>query len=400
MYALVLALLPVPGESAFAVNIATGEPLTGKLLRLSPEFTAVLTTRTGETHAKNVISLRSATRPIPPFPTGPQLLTTNGDRITGKFLGGEKESLRFVPTLIGDDDAAWLVPMSATAALWIVDTPADTPSDPSRYNWVEGNKNRDVVRFQNGDTTRGVFGLVPEALKPTIRFRPDVGDARDIPATEVAVVVFNPLLAKARKPKGPFARFVLSDGSRLALVNVVIADNTLKGETTFGQKVEFSVDAIVALDVFQTKATFLSDLKPSKVELSGFLGTVWPWAADRTVHGLPLRLATEVGVSTFDKGLGTHPRTVLTYDLAGKYRHFEALVGLDPERGERGRAVVRVRVDGKEQVVPGLATLSAVKPVRVRVDVSKAKELTLEVDFGPAGGVQADVNWANALLLE
>ena len=38
--------------------------------------------------------------------------------------------------------------------------------------------------------------------------------------------------------------------------------------------------------------------------------------------------------------------------------------------------------------------------VAVRVDVSGANELTLEVDFGPTGGVQADVNWADARLIK
>ena len=36
------------------------------------------------------------------------------------------------------------------------------------------------------------------------------------------------------------------------------------------------------------------------------------------------------------------------------------------------------------------------KAIEVRVDVRGAKELVLVTDFGPAGGVGGDVNWADA----
>ncbi|MCE9564648.1 MAG: NPCBM/NEW2 domain-containing protein [Planctomycetes bacterium] len=400
MYALFLALVPLPSDASFVIVSANDEPITGKLLQLSTDFTATVVSRNGDVTIKDVISLRRVSQAIPPFPTGPQLLTANGDRIVGKIVGGERESFRFAPSAIVAKANPWLVPLSTTTAVWLVDTPADTPADLSRYTWTDGNKNRDVVRFRNGDTTRGVIGLVSDAEQPAFRFRPETGDARDIPATDVAAIVFNPLLAKARKPKGPFSRVVLTNGSRLTLVNVAISGNTIKAETTFGQKVELPLDSLVALDVIQGKAAYLSDIKPSKAEHAGFLGVAWPWTADRTVRGLPLQLTGDGGNSTFDKGLGTHPRTVLTYDLGGKYRRFEALVGLDPESGDRGMAVVRIRIDGKEQTIPGLATLASGKPVAVRLDVSKAKELIIEVDYGPVGGVRADVNWANARLVE
>jgi hypothetical protein len=400
MFALLLALAPAADDAPFVAVGADGERVAGRLVRLSTDFSATLTTRTGNVAVKDVISLRRENRPLPPFPTGPQLVTAAGDRVAGTVLGGSKDSLRFAPSALTlKKEQAWVVPLSALSVVWLTDTPADTPPDPARYTWTEGNKNRDVLRFRNGDTPTGILvGIAAD--EPTFRFRPDGGEAREIPGKEVAAVAFNPVLVRARKPKGPFARLVLADGSRLALTNASVSGGLVKGDTLFGQKVELPLDVVVALDVLQGKAVYLSDLKPKKVEQAGFLGAGWPWAADRTVNGDPLRVAGPGGESTFDKGLGTHPRTVLTYDLRGKYRRFEALVGLDPETGDRGRAVVRVRVDGKEQVVPGLGSLAAGKPVAVKVDVSGAKELVLEVDFGPAGGVRSVVNWADARLVE
>ncbi len=402
LLAFTLAAPPTPVNTPFVVVSTAADQPTGKFTRFNPEFTATLITDKRDTKVTDVVSLRRANRALPPFPTGPHLITTNGDRIAGELLGGGGQSLRFVPGSVTlKEDETWLVPLSATAAIWLTDTPADTPPDPAAYPWVEGNKNRDVFRFRNGDTARGILaGLGPVADRPTIQFRPDMGLARAIEAKELAAIVFNPTLAKPRKPKGPYARVVLANGSRFGLTNPTLANGILTGETLFGQKAELPVEAVVALDVFQGKAVYLSDIKPKKVEQGGFLGVQWPWAADRAVNGSPLRLMSAEGVSTFDKGLGTHPRTVLTYDLGGKYRRFEALVGLDPESGVRGRVGVRVLVDGKEQVVPGLGAVTAGTPVPVRIDVSDAKELVLEVNFGPAGSVQADVNWADARLVE
>ncbi len=387
LLALATAADPTPG--AFEVVSPAADRPAGKLVRLTPDLTATV----GETTVKDVVSLRRAGRPLPPFPTGPHLVTAAGDRLAGALVGGDGSVLRFAP---GGVKAAepWPVPLSAAAALWLTDTPADTPPDPARYPWADGNRNRDLLRSRNGDTARGILAGLADG--PAFRFRPDGGEARTVAAKDVAAVAFNPTLVRVKKPKGPVVRAVLADGSRLVMATAAVADNVLSGEAVFGAKVSVPLDAVVALDVLGGKAAYLSDLKPAKAEQAGFLGPAWPWAADRSVRGAPLRL----GDSSFDKGLGTHPRTVLTYDLGGKYRRFEATVGLDPATGDRGRAAVRVRVDGKEVAVPGLAALAAGKPVAVRADVTGAKELALEVDFGPAGGVRADVNWADARLVE
>ena len=40
------------------------------------------------------------------------------------------------------------------------------------------------------------------------------------------------------------------------------------------------------------------------------------------------------------------------------------------------------------------------RPLRVRLPVSQARELTLAVDFGSTGDVQGHVNWADARLIK
>ncbi len=382
-----------PAPDAFvAVSPAEGRPV-GRLTKLTPGHSAELATADGVVTVTDVVSLRRVGAVLPVFPRAPGILTTAGDRVTGRLVGGDTDILRFQPAGAG---VPWDVPIPSVAVAWLATPPAGTLPDPDRVSWLGPTRKRDVLRLRNGDITPGtVAGFSDEA----VRFKPDAGDERVVPLDTVGAVAFNPALASARRPKGAYRLVVLRDGTRLHLTATAADEATLRGKTLFGQPVELSLGSVVAIDAVRGKATDLASLKP-KVGQGGFLGVTWPWAADRTIRGEPLRLLTANGVETFDHGVGTHPKTVLTYELAGKYRRFEALVGLDPVSGRHGRAVVRIAVDGSDATPSGLTDLRPGQAVPVRVELAGAKQLTLTVDFGPAGDVQADVNWADARLFE
>lgn len=396
MTPLVLALaLGAPAQAPRFTLIGAGEETpVGEITAISLTLGAQVETVTGPKTVKGLVSLRRAETPLPGLPVGAQLITAAGDRLPGSVSGGDTKAVQFRPAVSKDD---WPIALDALAALWVGTPPADTPTDPAKYTWLAGTPPRDVLLYRNGDAVRGALvGFTDTGVK----FTPDGGIAREVPLTDLSAIGFNPRFARARKPKGPYAHIVLTDGTRLDVTDPAVKDNAIVAKAVCGPTVAIPVAKIVSLDVFQGAATYLSDLKPKKAETTGFLGAGWPWAADRTVRGHPLRLLTKDGEGTFDKGLGTHPKTVLTYDLGKKYTRFEALVGLDAATGKRGRADVRVLLDGKEVSLPDLKSLAAGTAVRVMVDVRDAKELTLVVDFGPTGDVQADVNWGEARLVE
>lgn len=397
--ALLLAMAAPPGDF-IAVGPEVARP-AGRLIKLGADGTAEIAALDRVVAVPDAISLRRIGVSIPPLPRGPVLLTTTGDRIplqkldSGSYLAGDDQTLHIRPAFSESD---WAVPVSFAMLVWLVKPPAETPIDPARYSWLPAERNRDFIRLRNGDTASGAFtGFKDDA---GLRLKPETGDERVVPFTELSAIAFNPALARNRKVKGPYARLVLRDGTRIAVTQFASDVQTLKGKSLFGPSLEVPLSELLSLDVMQGKATCLADLKPKKAEHAGFLGTAWPWAANRTVRGEPLRLLEAAGESTYDRGLGTHPKTVLTYDLAGKYKRFEAVVGLDAATGARGRAAVKVLVDGKEQPLPDLLKLTGGPAVPVVVNIAGAKELTLIVDFGPAGDVQADVNWGDARLVE
>lgn len=389
---------PAQPAPAFTATGTGDEAPTGALAALALADGAVLKTPNGDRAVKGLVGLQRADAPRPALPVGAQLVTAGGDRIPGAVTGGDAKAVRFRPSGAKED---WPIALDTVAAVWLAAPPADTPPDPARYAWLAGTPPRDVLLYRNGDAVRGALDRFTDA---GVRFTPEGGTAREVELRDLAAVGMNPQFARARKPKGPYARLVLADGTRLDVTDPVAKGNAVVARAVCGPAkepltVEIPFAKLVALDVLHGPAVYLSDLKPTKAETTGFLGAGWPWAADRSVRGRPLRLFTRDGESTFDKGLGTHPKTVLTYDLGGKFARFEALVGLDAATGKRGRADVRVRLDGKDVGPAELKALTAGAAVPVRVDVRGAKELTLVVDFGPTGDVQADVNWGHARLV-
>jgi hypothetical protein len=386
----------------FLIETASEERASGSVVRLGREFAAVIATPRGEVMLEHVLRIRRNDRAIPPSPTGPHVVTTTGDRIAGTVLGGDVNSIRVLPGAYAlKPDQAWRIPITSTVVAWLVETPANTPLDARRYDWLAAVKNQDAVRFVNGDTAFGVIERLDTVdLSPRVALRAGSGESRLIAARDLTAIALNPALARARKPKAAYVHVILVDGTRIDLEQPAIANGILSGEPIFGGKVAIPLTVILAVDVYRGRATYLSDLTPKKVDQSSFLGIPWSLGMDRTVAGAELRYGTTHGESTADRGLGMQPSTKLTYDLGKSYQRFEALVGLVPNPSTvRAHAVVRIRVD--ETLVSNdlLVQSSPGKSVPVQIDVRGAIKLELEVDYGPAGSARSDVVWADARLI-
>ncbi len=168
---------------------------------------------------------------------------------------------------------------------------------------------------------------------------------------------------------------------------------TLTGTTLDGAALSVPLAEVAALDLYQGRAVYLSDLQPIRYEYFPYLDDRWEYARDAATTGLDLRLAG----STYDKGVGLHSHSRLTYAVPPGCRRFDALVGLDDRTGRRGSVRVHVLADGKPLDLGDDRELTAAGgPLRVNVDLAGARELTLEVDFGKGGPVQDHVDWAAA----
>jgi hypothetical protein len=381
----------------FAAEMADGTRTRGPLERLGEGWSV----RLGGTDPVNVpagelISLRRADRPLPPPPLDEHAALVNGDRILGSVVGlsGERVVLR-LPAAFGADKEVRL-PLSAISVLWF--NVPDDEENPDRLlrRLAGGQRTRDVVLLRNGDVVEGVLAAIDPKRK-VVEVEVDRKTVT-LDRGKVAAVALTTESAGTPKRRGSQARLVLADGGRLTLTAAACADGlSLTGTTAFGAELRVPLNHVVALDVLGGRAVYLSDLKPRRYDFTSALDVQWPYVADGSVVGDALRL----GGATYDRGVGMHSESRLTYDLRGGYMRFEALVGLDDRTGRGGSVRVKVLVDGKPANLGVDRELTVrSEPLPVRVDVRGARELTLVVEFGRRLDVEDHVNWADARLIK
>lgn len=381
-------LLAACGQApaGFELRAAAG-PKAGEVQSVAADGTVTLAG--GDTVAGGIwYGLRRTPGILPDWPREPHAELVNGDRIRGTVAAADGDAVRLRLALPGPEQTVRL-PLSALRAVWLTRRPADDPG------WLAGPRKRDVIQARNGDLSLGALMAIDPAAN-AVRFQADGKDHR-LDLSRVSAVGFNTDLARARRPKGPYYRLTLADGTRLSATGVTFDGRNWTAQTLFKEGVRIPADRVLSVDVEQGKAVMLSDLKPAKYQYQPFDAEEYSWAADRSVTGDALRLKTAAGESTFDRGLGLHAECTITYALAGKYRRFEALAGLDARTGVRGEAVLAVVVDGKERELPGGGRLTlAGGPLAVSIDVSAGKELTIVVRRGNGGIVQDHVDLAEA----
>ena len=143
-----------------------------------------------------------------------------------------------------------------------------------------------------------------------------------------------------------------------------------------GCVLDVPVSCLQELRVSSDKLVWLHDLQPH-VEQTPAFDRVWPWHNNRSVAGPGFLL----GGRRFDRGVGLVPRARLTYQLAGRFDVFEALIGIDDRGGPAAHAIFRVYVDGAQQFESEPMVLGGA-PAEVLVELNRAKTLAIEVDFG------------------
>jgi hypothetical protein len=379
----------------FAVQTARGTLAKGSWRELKSDWSVHLGEGDGTRIAgANVLSVRRVDVPLPPLPMDYHLILANGDRLPFQNLRLVEETVRFRHTNLEDGKEASL-PLAAISVLWRIAPEKTLDAEKLRRRLTVEKRTHDTVCLRNGDVIAGVLaGLDEQNVVMKVDKR-----RVTVKTPQVAYIAFNTELADTLRPKGVSARLVLfgdgpGRGGRMTLTSALADETTLTGTTVFGAHVRVPLRNIAALHLHSPRSVYLSDLKESKYVFHPFLDAAWPFAVDGNVAEHDLRLAG----STYDKGIGMHSHSRLSYRLAGAYRHFEALVGLDDKDGRRGDVRIRVLADGEALLDRALTSRDGAVPVSLSVE--GVRELTLEVDFGRDGDVQDVVNWAEARLVK
>ncbi len=333
------------------------------------------------------------------FPQGLHLVTTAGDHIPVSRPRIDNDRLIFEhPDLDGDKPSS--LALGAVSLLWW-DAPVQSNAEVLQRRLLRESRKEDLVLLHNGDRVTGVPTRL-DAFRLTLQA--ENGD-RALDLKQVACLALNSDLAEKLRPEGRYYQVVFSTGdaneqganpTRLALATLTSDGQTLGGQTLFGATLRIPLNRVLAVDVLQGPADYLTDRKPSATTQTPYLDLRWPLGIDSTPTDRDLR----VGEGVFARGLGLAAGTSVTYPLDGKYRRFEATVGLDPRSGREGAVRLEIRRDGKPVTLEAPDLIGAATLRKLAVDITDVKELTLAVRPGKRGPVQGHVNWIEARLVK
>lgn len=251
----------------------------------------------------------------------------------------------------------------------------------------------DSVILRNGDMLAGEFSSLDEK---TLQLETPLGKSA-IERAGILAMIFNSTLTSNGPPAGEGVLVSLVDGSRLRVKDLkFVTPGHFSMRTQFGARLELPLTAVESLRFFGGCATYLSDVTPIAYKFEPFFDLDWPLRRDRSVAGGFLTMRR----IEYPKGLGVHSRSTLTYQLAGKFRRFQATIGIDDSAGGRGSVVFEVLLDGKTAFKSDVLTGTSPPLAIDRLDVTGKKIMTLSVDYATDGDILDHADWCDALLIK
>lgn len=271
----------------------------------------------------------------------------------------------------------------------------DANDNKIRAQWdaaAKDQKSRDVIfTLKDGVTLNPIYGALGaiDDAKQTIKFQPDVKGLPEIdaPLEKLPGLRF----ARTEVPvEASLCRVIDVDGSLLVASKLSYDAGNLQVTTPFGHKVALDYKAVAKLDFNLGRLTYLSDLEP-KVSEPAFLGGFNPYRRDVNLDGYPIMLQDK----KFDKGLSVYSGTELSYELAGKYKDFKAIVGVDARIAEEGQGKVTViiycdKVKQKEYAV------TTKESIPIAINVKDVSNLRIVVAGSNFTGFSGHATLANA----
>ena len=322
------------------------------------------------------------------------LSTANPPKLIVFLHGGDR--LGGTPGDLKDEWLAWNCPVIGDIQLPLSRLRAISRS--TSPIGLDADRKEDQVILSNRDVVRGVVAGVEEG-KVLIQ---NGSDTVPIPIASADSILFATTASKtAVSTRAWRIRFI--DLSVLTVPSLNIRNGTLsfplfqqKGTAQTTVLHHALLSSVSSIEQVNGPVSWLSDRQPRVNEQVPFSSeTTLPARMDLNVFGKPLR----IGAQTFEKGIGVHANSVLTFPLDGSYKVFRTMYAIDTT-GDVSRAAVdvRIRLDGK--IVHEAKNFRAFKvSPTVTVELAGAKELTLEVVAAGPTDTQDRLDWIEPALV-
>ena len=129
-------------------------------------------------------------------------------------------------------------------------------------------------------------------------------------------------------------------------------------------------------------------------EMASKTESFWRVMQDKSVGG---KNKISIGGKEFDKGLGVHAPSEITFNLDGNYKTFHVFPG--PDDAHQGLLEMKIVIDGKEVYASGNVRRNGYKAQALDIPLQGAKELKLVVTDGGDGNGGDHASWGDAYVI-
>lgn len=335
---------------------------------------------------KNVAEIRFAARSG--AGGGAAVYLRNGDVLQNiKIVSGNDSKLTFRSESLGD------MALDNKFIHALTFTPKDRPAQDVIDGFLKGPKQKeDLLLTPKGES---LSGYLEKFSDKDLNFNAG-GQSRAYAFDAIVALRLAPL-EDFKAGADPVATLILRDGSRVTGKILGVKEKKLKIEALNAQPWTVPAEALSSIEFKGGKMVYLSDLAPTAVEERPYVGgapLVFRWRKDRSAAGGKL----SPNGKDFERGIGVHSYSKLSYNLEGQYAKFLCDAGLDAAATPGAACAWKILVDGKEAAT-GLAKAGE-KPQPVKLDLKGAAKLDLICDYGPDDDAGDLLDWAGARLIK
>lgn len=367
------------------VTPLTGEPVQGKLSSLTADSLSLQFESEERTFdLENVLTVRMAGRD-PKIDAHSQSVTL----IDGSFIHASTSAFDGVKFQIRSDLWGELTGDAKQLHHIRFSSEAD-PTTTAKWNDILARETKqDMLVIHKEESIDFIEGIIGKIDEKAVYF---LLDGEEIPVD--LAKVFGIVLKRVIAPIKSIGELVMTNKDRLTLTRLSLADNLLGVTTGTGLKLAGTLDQVDLIDFRQGRLVYLSELEPRTYEYTPFFDEQWHMRRDENFDQRPIRL----GSRTFARGLCIHSKTLLRYRMAGEFRRFQAVMGIEQLVGKNGNVHVVIRADNDVLYEGDVDGKDA--PVPLDFEVSGKRDLEILVDFGAGTAIYDHLALADARLVK
>jgi len=374
-------------SAADRLIVLGGEPIDGQVEAISADGSIRLS---GSDQAVGLADLRSIQRQVAVTPgKAPVVVDLAGG---GRLLGQEFSIVEEVCQMKWAHGADLKLPIDAVAAIrFTAQVGKDAAKAAQAFTKAMAARGEeDQLLVVSGDQVQTIDGLVNELGKEEISFTWQ-GQERAVPREKVFAIV----LAGIGGPpdRSGQSLVTLTDGSQLWAHVVKLEAGRLHVKLLETTEVVLPWMSVASLAIKNDRLVFLSDLEPVEVAEQAVVTYNSGYQRDRSYSGNRLTL----GKQSFEKGLGVHSRSQLTFANEG-FDLLAATIGIDAETQGRGDCVFIVLADGEKLLEQRMTGTDP--PRELQLKIAGAQRITLLVDVGGDLDLADHADWCDARFIK